>query len=383
MSRKLITRNWREMLASAAYRTGGLRMLEYLARSYELRMNAGQKLPRWQRGRGAKYVILCYHRVGTEGIPLYSSLSPEVFDAQMSYLREHYRVISLAQLISELERPDATGQAAAVTFDDGYRDNYSHAFPVLQKYGIPATIFLTVGAVESGEVSWYDRVFLALQILPSPVLHLDLDVPRRYELKSPQARYAAAVDVVARMRKLPEGQRRQCCADLQKKVTLPARELSDRMLTWDQVRTMHQSGVSFGSHTVTHPVLSQLTTSAAEMELRDSKRILEERIESAVEDFAFPFGQPADCGDLPAAALARCGYRSAVTTSAGVNRPGADPYRLRRVQIGDGSSVAMFAFQLNQLFLRAEQERQQAASEVCSRAEEEILCSSGSCDSEG
>ncbi len=383
MSAERNTTNWRERLASAAYRTGGLRMLEHLARSFELRRSAGQKLPRWQRGTGAKYVILCYHRVGTEGIPLYASLSPEAFDQQMGYLRERYRVISLAELIRELERPDAAGQAVAVTFDDGYRDNYTHAFPVLQKYGIPATIFLAVGAIESGEVAWYDRVFLALQVLPGPVLDLDVDIPRRYLLPSPQARHEAALDIVARLRKLPEGQQRQCCADLEKKVALPAQELADRMLTWEQVRAMHQAGVSFGSHTVTHPVLSRLTASAVETELRDSKRILEERIGSAVEDFAFPFGQPADCGDLPAAVLARCGYRSAVTTSAGVNRPGADRYRLRRAQIGEGSSVAMFAFQLNQLFLRADEERQPSAPEVYSRAEEEILCSSGNCPSEG
>src|SRR5713101_845467 len=102
--------SWREMLATGLYQTGALRMLEGLSRSYEVLHSKGS-WPRWRRVSSTKFAVLCYHRVGMEGIPLYSRLAPESFEAQMGYLRERYRIVSLEQLCCELEDPEATGQA--------------------------------------------------------------------------------------------------------------------------------------------------------------------------------------------------------------------------------------------------------------------------------
>jgi len=359
---------WREMLAAGLYQTGALRMLQGLSRSHELRSDARRSFPRWRKVSTAKFAILYYHRIGTEGIPYYSKLAPETFEAQMRYLRERYRVVSLEQLLRELGDPEATGQAVAVTFDDGYRDNYTQAFPILKTYGVPATIFLTVHCIETGEVAWYDRVFLALQALADEELHLELDGPRRFLISSPRARIRTATEIVSCLRRMPDQRRQQCCAALEKQVALPAVELADRMLTWEQVRQMYQAGIAFGSHTMTHPVVSWLAPAEAERELLESKRILEKRLGCPVQDFAYPFGQPADCGDAATALLARCGYRSAATTSCGIQTPGADLYRLRRVQFGEDCSLAMFAFKLNQLFFHVEEDTLGAAPAVESPA---------------
>ncbi len=357
------------MLATGLYQTGALRMLQGLSRSYEI-LHLRQSWPRWRKVSSAKFVVLCYHRVGMEGIPFYSRLAPEAFEAQMGYLRKRYRVVSLEQLCSELEDPEATGQAVAVTFDDGYRDVYTRAFPILQKYRIPATIFLTVGCIETGQAAWYDRVFLALQALTDEELSLELDGPRRFLLSSPAMRLSAATEIVSSLRRMPDQRRRQYCAALEKQVALPADELADRMLTWEQVRQMHRAGIAFGSHTMTHPVVSRLAPAEAERELLESKRLLEEKLGSPVQDFAYPFGQPADCGTAATPLLARCGYRSAATTTWGINARGADRYRLRRVQIGEDCSLAMFAFQLNQLFFRVEQKTAATAPLAFSPASE-------------
>ena len=345
-----------EWLARALYHSGGLGILQKLSQAYELRTDSKRALPRWRRVAGPRFVILCYHRVGTGGVPLYSELPPELFEAQIRFLRERYRIVSLDTLCKELQNPKAADQSVAITFDDGYRDLYTAAFPTLQKYGVPATIFVTVGAIETGEVLWYDRVFLALEVAPSTELTLQLDRARRFDLSTAAVRLRSALELVQCLRRLPDARRKECCAELERQIALPQEELIDRMLTWEQIRTMHGAGIAFGSHTLTHPVISQLTPAEMERELRESKQILEEKLDSPVRDFAFPFGQMADCGTAAGAVLAGCGYRSAATTIWGVNVPGANPYQLRRVQIGDEGSLAMFAFRLGQLFLVAAEE---------------------------
>ena len=216
--------------------------------------------------------------------------------------------------------------------------------------------------METGEVLWYDRIFLALNVAPAGVLALELDRPRRFDLSSPAARFRSANDLVQRLRRLPDARRKAFCAELEKQILLPKDELADRMLTWEQVRTMHRAGIAFGSHTLTHPVISQLTSTEMERELGESKQILEEKLDSPVCDFAFPFGHPEDCGAAAGEVLARCGYRSAATTIWGVNVPGANPYQLRRVQIGEEGSLALFAFRLCQLFLAAAGDEQRRES---------------------
>jgi hypothetical protein len=106
---------------------------------------------------------------------------------------------------------------------------------------------------------------------------------------------------------------------------------------------------------MTHPVLSRLALSEAERELRESKRLIEDRLQTPVLDFAYPFGHEHDCSADVERLAARCGFRSAVTTTWGVSRTGANVFALRRPQIGQDGSLSMFAFQMNQLFLRNEE----------------------------
>jgi peptidoglycan/xylan/chitin deacetylase (PgdA/CDA1 family) len=300
-----------------------------------------------------KFLILCYHRIGTGGIPLYSELSPKLFEAQIHFLRKHYRIISLAEVRRGLEEPARTGPAVAITFDDGYRGVYTHAFPILQKYNIPATVFLIADSVESGQVAWYDRVFLALQVMPAGHFEIQLDHARIFRLSSRRSRLYAALEIMSYLRSLPDPRRQACCADLEKRVKLPQLELEDRMMDWEHVRTMQSAGVVFGSHTVTHPVVSRLTPEELDFEIAESKKRLEAKLGIVVEDFAFPFGHSADCGTQAAGWLARCGYRSAVTTVPGVNTPGVDHFALRRVQIGEEHTLSMFSLCLTHFFLHS------------------------------
>ena len=342
---------WRDALATGLFHSGALRILQAFSRRYELKgSNGGKPLPSRRPGH-PKFLVLCYHRIGTNGIPLFSELPPSIFDAQMRYIRKRYRVLSLDDLCEEMETPSSKEDAVAVTFDDGYRDLFTHALPVLRKYQIPATIFLPAASIETGHVPWYDRIFLALQVFPKSDFEIILDRHRSFRLTSFHTRLQAAAEIIQYLRSLPDDRRKEFCAALDGQIILPKDELRDRMLTWDQIRDMGREGISFGSHTMSHPAVSQLTESQLEHELSESKRALEQRIGSPVVHFAYPFGKPADCGTAALPFLLRYGYRSAVTTVEGINEPGDSFYELRRSQIGNERSVAMFAFRLNQLFL--------------------------------
>jgi peptidoglycan/xylan/chitin deacetylase (PgdA/CDA1 family) len=340
-------------VAAGLYHSGVLRILQAISRHYEFVPGNPRRMQFFRPTTRAKFAVLCYHRIGTDGIPLFSELPSEIFEEQMQFLRRRYRVISLDELCEEMERPTRNGHAVAVTFDDGYRDLFTYALPVLQKCQIPATIFLPVVSIETGQVPWYDRIFLTVRVFPEDDLEITLDRPRRFRLVSRAARLQAATEIIQYLRTLPDWRRREHCQNLEKRVILPSEELRDRMLTWDQIRAMCRAGVSFGSHTMTHPVVSQLTEAQLESELAESKRLLEQRIASPIRHFAFPFGQPRDCGKAALPVLARLGYRSAATTVEGTNAPGDDLYALRRTQVGNERSISLYAFKLNQLFLSA------------------------------
>jgi peptidoglycan/xylan/chitin deacetylase (PgdA/CDA1 family) len=342
---------WREAVAGSLYYFGPLSVLRALSRRYEFTPPKNGKTWHLRRTEKPKYAILCYHRIGTGGIPLFSELLPEHFDAQMRYLRRCYRILSLDQLFEEMQNGRAGENAVAITFDDGYVDLFTYAMPVLERYKIPATIYLPVACIETGQVPWYDKIFLALKVYKGGEFEITLDGPQRFRLDSTASRLHTATKIIQYLRTIPDKHRRDYCREIEERVALPCDELKGRMLNWSQIRTMCRCGIVFGSHTMTHPVVSQLTSSQLETELKESKELLEQRLANPVAHFAFPFGKPEDCGANTAPVLHRLGYRSAVTTVEGVNWAGDNPYGLRRTQVVNETSLSMFAFKLTQLFL--------------------------------
>jgi peptidoglycan/xylan/chitin deacetylase (PgdA/CDA1 family) len=349
----------RRAVASGLYYTGLLSVMRRFHGDYELSNVGSSRIPRLRRSASPKFGILCYHRVGTEGVPVFSRLVPGVFEKQMRYLKKHYRIVPLGQLCRELEDGGTVRPTLAITFDDGYRDLYTHAFPVLQKYEIPATIYLIGKCMETGEVPWYDRIFVALESAPDSVLEVELSEPRKFSLSGTGARAAVAWEIVCYLRSIPDSQRRQWCAAFEQRMHVPSEEVQGRMLDWNHVRAMQRGGVFFGAHTMTHPAVSRLDSNALENELLQSKERLEEGLQTPFEDFAYPFGKPSDCSRAAENLLSRSGYRSAVTTTAGRMTVGMNPYRLRRMQIGDDRSISSFSFDLARMLLDGDVDSQE------------------------
>jgi len=346
--------DWRELVIKCMHYSGALHLARRLSKSRQIHPDSSLPFPRFERVETPKFVVLCYHGIGECGNPLGVAPTRELFEAQMRFLRENYRVASLDEACRELCSGAKSEPGVVITFDDGYRSAYTVAFPILQKYRLPATIYLTIESVETGQVAWYDRVFLAMAVAPSGELQLDLQGPCCFQLNSPEDRLRAALEAVALLRTLPDSRRRECCASLENKIGLPQNALSSRVLAWEEIHAMHQAGISFGSHTLTHPVVSRLAPQELEQELGASKCLLEKKLGIPVLDFAFPFGKASDCSLVAIEMLSRCGYRSAVTTVPGVNTPQVNPFELRRLQVGFDGSLARFAFDLGRAFLCVE-----------------------------
>lgn len=349
--RRSVRRFGKLTLARALHRSGLLTFLARRSNELTVERRHGSVVPVVRRSISPKFGILCYHRIGTEGVPYHSQLAPAVFERQVAYLSQSYRVVSLTQLSEELSASADVPPTLAVTFDDGYQDVYTYAFPILRKYAIPATIYLIGQAMRDGTVPWYDRVFAALVQCPEQKITLRLNQSVVFELDSHGSRLAAAWQIVCYLRSVPDAERRRWCHDFDAIMSVREEILKNRMLSWAQVCEMQAQGISFGAHTMTHPSVAQLSSGDLRAELLESKLLLESRLGSVVNHFAFPFGKLQDCSVAAEEYLRRCGFRTAVTTSEGFNTPRTNPLRLNRLQVGGERSLSFFAFELARLFL--------------------------------
>src|SRR2546423_4920087 len=209
---------------------GANKVLEALYR------NTRDANPRFVR----RFQILAYHKVSPDPHPFFEPVHPDTFDQQMNVLSRCYRVMPLLELVERSQNGELPSRAVAITFDDGYRDNYVYAFPILKKYRIDATIFVSTGAIETGELLWHDRVFDAFRFATvEHTLSLRPVLAKAKELYGElRLRFVEQVEETLK-------------PDLNK-------SLKDRMLTWSQIREMHAAGIDFGSHTVSHTILSRI-----------------------------------------------------------------------------------------------------------------------------
>jgi peptidoglycan/xylan/chitin deacetylase (PgdA/CDA1 family) len=322
--------NKRESLARLFGRTGLLRLLERLA-----------------AGRPG-LVVFTYHRIAEPGSDLFYdpviSATPESFRAQVDWLNRSLRVLTLSEALERIASPAPWREPAAlVTFDDGYRDNFDIAAPILRDRGIPATFFLPTAFVDSPRLPWWDEVACIIKQarvrrLELPPLTLDLDAAPRSQ--AIQAIIAAFLDeTVGDERRFLEGLAQQAEVDVDTEAM--ARAL---FTDWDQVRRLTGPGtdLSIGSHGHSHRKLAGLDGDSQRRELVESRQILEDRLGDEVATLAYPYGWPGTYTAETRALAAAAGYRAAFASLEGVNRQDAfDPFEVRRLGVGSGDSAVL------------------------------------------
>ena len=331
--------NKREYLAQTLERIGALRLLEQVVAT-----------------SSSALVVLTYHRIAERGTNRFYdpviSAAPQSFRAQVAWLHDRMRVLTLGDLDAWIQAgTPCTEPAALVTFDDGYRDNFDIAVPILKELNVPATFFIPTGFLESPKLPWWDHVAYVIKKTPRRRLELRRspngdDPPLVVKLDS-ISRDAAITTIIRSI--LDES-----ISDLhwfleqltaQGEVAVPAESLNRALfMSWEQVRELADSGgqLTIGSHAHGHHNLAKLDLESQQRELVVSKQILEERLGLAVTALAYPFGWPSTYTQTTKMAARESGYRLGFASRAGVNHPGIlDPFEIKRLGVGSSDSLAL------------------------------------------
>jgi len=290
--------------------------------------------------------ILMYHRFSLEPEPF--KLSCKVFERQLQYLVQRYNVISFNDYLEahndkKIKLPD---NSLLITIDDGYQDCFDYAFPLLNKFNIPATVFLATNFISNRDWLWSNKLEYILKNSVRPNFEFLLGTRNHsFDVESFAGWHHAQLAIFEYCRSLKNAEKdlllNQLANDLA--VSVPSHVTEEfAPLTWEQIIKMHSHGITFGSHSSTHPIFSRLSDGEAGSELADSKRAIEQKISSPVNVFCYPNGQLDDFSDATIRILRECGYRAAVTTVCGSNRPdGLDLFRLKRKSISSEDAVVL------------------------------------------
>ncbi len=337
----------REALASCYFHLRAPNLVQRLRSRYQVSVmtNGTSRRLSWKKRKEPSGRILIYHRVNDDLDPFFPSITTQLFEEEMRHLARHYKVVSLGGMLKHFE-DGSPEPLLAITFDDGYQDNYQNAFPILQRYGLPATIFLTTGSIDSRQPLWFEQLAEAVKKTTREHLDLEIDIPRRFWMRTQRERLEANARIFDIMRRLPDTQRRQSMGHILKELALGLEDRRNKMLTWDEIRLMKAQGIDFGGHTVTHPFISQLTAGQVAWEVRECKRRIEDELQVPVDCFAYPNGREEDFGEWNKEAIHQAGYRTAVTTIWGQNYRTTDRLELRRGGPWE-QTQALFAYKMD------------------------------------
>lgn len=322
-------------------------------------------LYRSQAFRGLRYldsrtlVIFNFHRIRTPGqIPHFDD---GVFGPNQEELREQLRWIKLnAEVISEQDLLDHVRRrrklprsSVMVTFDDGYRDNYDLALPVLEEFRIPAIFFVATGAIENREVGWWDTI--AYLVKRSPRRHLSVR-GRTWDLGDERAQAIRDLQHWMRTRRAETTvyflEELSIACDVQ----MPTPDLASReLMTWEQVRDCAARGIAIGSHTHTHRVLSTLNLADQFEEFRCSKELLEQKLERPIYSVAYPVGGHIDCHFETSGLAEQCGYELGFSFQTGANHlDRLNPFEIGRISGEDSLALTAAAVSLPSVFARSQ-----------------------------
>src|SRR5437867_963366 len=193
-------------LTQVGWRSRLLYVLQFVANEAQLRRgeNGQWAFPYISRRRLPNFQILTFHRLTTQRDPFFPGLPVEAFARQVQFLARHYNLAGLADLIQKLDNGEAIPKNAVVlTFDDGYRDNFELAFPILQKYQIPATIFLTTAFIDRQDILWNDKVCFALKRTKRREIAIGCNGGCHFALRTKEERLAAAKEILWYLFRVP------------------------------------------------------------------------------------------------------------------------------------------------------------------------------------
>lgn len=295
-------------------------------------------------------VVLCYHRIlpASQKACYFSPdlvVTPEAFRRHCAVLHRHYRVATLTDACDAIRSGSASERPwLAITFDDGYRDNFMHAAPILREFTLPATFFVIAGLVETEARPWYDQLGQAISGATAgtrSAASQNNGAALRRVLERFHSLATSGVDgtdgtldatrIVAWAKGLPPDQRgalvTAVCDLTDRQGPVPP---EDQIMTWAQLRSLRDAGHEIGSHGLTHEILPRLGEPALTNEIVGSKQVLEAALDTKVRSFCYPNG---DHDNRVIETVRSSGYTWATSVVTGTNAArdvDASPLTLKR-----------------------------------------------------
>jgi len=292
--------------------------------NYLFRLLSGLFFYKWHNIPNGIYCFT-YHRIGeassTQFDPNVFSCTEKRFEQHLQFYKKHFEVISSEQLTLLQSQQQIDKRYAVITFDDGYLDNYETALPILLKYNLPATFFVTTDFVSQQSIPWWDEI--AWMIQKTTATHLSVGEDDKINFSIQQANKNNLIHQVLSTVKTDKTR------SLSQKVVSIAKQLGCSFkagnskkalfMTWQQVKDMKNKGMTIGVHTLSHPILSHLTKEQQYHELSLSKEIIETQIAHKVDSFAYPVGAKSCYNATTIALLHELDFNLAFVYEPGIN----------------------------------------------------------------
>ncbi|MEC5031070.1 MAG: polysaccharide deacetylase family protein [Oscillatoria sp. PMC 1051.18] len=292
-------------------------------------------------------LIINLHNVVVEPFNIYDrNAAPRIdihqFSLAIDWLSKNFELISLDELLWQLNKKSVNNRAATLTFDDGYCGVLRHAFPILQERGVNASVMVVTQALESAsKLFHFEELEMAFRMTKASKLNLPGRPAQPVETVADRMRCLKALKQELKLQ--PEAERRQNHDLLLQNLGVTREQITEESkkfpvfekLNGDQLKFLARSGWTIGSHTRTHRTLSCLNDKEAMQEISDSRDEIQAHLGLTAMPFAYPYGGPQHIGSRVYDLVAKSGYSCALTTIRGKNTPDSNIFRLRRIDIED------------------------------------------------
>lgn len=295
-------------------------------------------------------IILTYHNIVRRPPNVLNEVvrkwdKASAFERQMKLLAEHFTVVPVEAIVQAVREGRALSRACAITFDDGYSGAYHYGAPILESFGFTAAFFIITGKVyESGKFNPDDFDRLEAQLCLTTQTRLDLTEFGLgiIVLSDEDSKLAVIKKLTKQLKVTPAAIKRQLETSLNRQLAVPEEKIAAylqqeayRMMNWEEIADLQRRGFSIGSHTRTHPALSQIDDTQLALELDGSLQDLRERLGLRAATLAYPYGKAEHISAAAVAMARRAGYDGAFTSIKEINTPATDIFQLRRLGFKD------------------------------------------------
>jgi glycosyltransferase involved in cell wall biosynthesis/peptidoglycan/xylan/chitin deacetylase (PgdA/CDA1 family) len=296
--------------------------------------------------------VLTYHRVVprsccADGKRPGNTLFTDEFDAQMAFVAKRFNVLNGEELRAVIEGSgEILPNSLVITFDDGYENNFSHALPILQRYGLHAVFFVTANLIgrEAAEF-WFDRLDRLRAAVPTP------DIIQQLRRHDPSVSSRQYQNISIYFKNLSHTRQSELLDQLEQHFryyAIPAANAAVHgLMSWDQVRAMAAAGMTIGSHSANHQILSAVSATESEQEIVSSRKRIEQEIGRPCWCFAYPNGERRDFRPSDEIALGRAGYACAFTQIPGSISSRSRRFALPRTPVPDTGDIRIFRYQVS------------------------------------